>query len=426
MRRVAHRHAPHSGTVRIPERLRRLLLLVTVPIVAATLVGMFVLRPRGRGPDLREVLGPAAVLVDGTVTDARQGPCAGTPQGAGTACQELSVRLTSGPDAGQQVTLENALGPGAPEISVGDRIVVGLSEVEGGPRQYYFSDYQRGPPTLLLAAIFALAVVALGRWQGLRALAALVATLLVLVLFVLPAILQGRSPIAVAVISSAFIMLVVLCVTGGWNVRTMIAFLGTSASLALIAVLAWAFVEATQLTGLASEEATFLQAAAGRINLRGLLLGGVIIGSLGVLDDMTVTQVAAVWELRQADPSFGFTSLYRAAERIGRSHIASTVNTLVLAYAGASLPLLILFTQSHQRLGRVFTGEIIATEVVRTLVGSIGLVASVPITTALGAFVLTRGAGPSTPGQEGDRPTPGQRWRELWARRGAGSEPGRH
>ena len=298
-------------------------------------------------------------------------------------------------------------------------MVLGSSELEGGARQYYFSDYQRGPPTLLLAALFAIAVVALGRWQGIRALAALVATLVVLVLFVLPAILQGRCPIVVAIVSAAFIMLVVLGVTGGWNERTMMAFLGTSASLALIAVLAWFFVEATHLTGLASEEATFLQAAADRINVRGLLLGGVIIGSLGVLDDMTVTQVAAVWELRQADPSFSFTSLYRAAERIGRSHIASTVNTLVLAYAGASLPLLILFTQSHQRLGRVLTGEIIAVEVVRTLVGSIGLVASVPITTALAAFVLTRGAEHPRDDDGTTSPALVQRWQKLRTARAA-------
>jgi uncharacterized membrane protein len=188
------------------------------------------------------------------------------------------------------------------------------------------------------------------------------------------------------------IMLVVLYVTDGFTVRATIAVLGTAASLLLIAGLAWAFVELTQLTGLASEEAGFLSAAASDINLQGLLLGGVIIGALGVLDDMTVTQVSAVWELHGANPHMGVRGLYGVAERIGRDHIASTVNTLVLAYAGASLPIMILLVESQQGLSNVLSGEVVAVEIVRTLVGSIGLVASVPITTWLAAFVLTREA----------------------------------
>jgi uncharacterized membrane protein len=148
-------------------------------------------------------------------------------------------------------------------------------------------------------------------------------------------------------------------------------------------------VSLTHLTGLASEEAAFVRAANTDLNIRGLLLGGFIIGALGVLDDMTVTQVSAVWELHAANPTQGRRQLFRSATRIGRDHIASTVNTLVLAYAGASLPLLILFTQSNQALGVVLSSEVVAVEVVRTLVGSIGLVASVPITTALAATVVT-------------------------------------
>jgi uncharacterized membrane protein len=137
--------------------------------------------------------------------------------------------------------------------------------------------------------------------------------------------------------------------------------------------------------------------SAGNIDLHGLLLGGIVIGSLGVLDDVTVTQASAVWELSLANTTYGFRQLYRAAIRIGRDHIASTVNTLVLAYAGASLPLLILFTLSNRHLGDVLTGEVVAEEVVRTLIGSIGLVAAVPVTTALTAFVATRHRDHSTP-----------------------------
>ncbi|MGH2687060.1 MAG: YibE/F family protein, partial [Actinomycetota bacterium] len=167
------------------------------------------------------------------------------------------------------------------------------------------------------------------------------------------------------------------------------AVLGTLASLGLTALLARLFVTAAQLTGFSTEEASILQLSAEQVNIQGLILGGIVIGSLGVLDDVTVTQASAVAELRVANPRYGFIDLYRSALRIGRDHIASTVNTLVLAYAGASLPLLILFTQASRNVGDVLTGEVVAVEIIRTLVGSIGLVASVPITTALAAWVLS-------------------------------------
>ena len=179
------------------------------------------------------------------------------------------------------------------------------------------------------------------------------------------------------------------------NERTAVAILGTLASLALTGVLALVFVEMTRLTGLASEEATLLRASTGVIDFQGLLLAGILVGALGVLDDVTVTQVSAVWELKLADPEFGPGDLYRRAVRIGRDHIASVVNTLALAYAGASLPLLLLFTQASRSFGDVVTGEAVAVEVVRTLVGSIGLVAAVPLTTGLAAVVIAGAAGPA-------------------------------
>jgi uncharacterized membrane protein len=273
------------------------------------------------------------------------------------------------------------------------------ADTTDGTTTYYFSDFNRDFPIALLFLLFVAASVVFGRWSGVRALAALVISLLVLVWFVIPSVLHGHSPIIVAIVGSSFIMLAVLYVTGGFNTQSTVAVLGTLLSLALIAGLAWAFVIGSKLTGLADEDAVFLSAASGSINLQGLLLGGIVIGSLGVLDDMTVTQVSAVWELRKANPRYDVRSLYRAAERIGRDHIASTVNTLVLAYAGASLPLLIFFTQSNLQLRNILTSEVIAVEVVRTLVGSIGLIASVPITTALAAFVVTRSA--DEPAQSG-------------------------
>lgn len=394
---MAHGHHHGAGQVPlvIPAPLRRRLALAVVPVVVATAIGLVALWPRGPGPDLSLFTGHQD-LVKGRVVSVVSAPCEGSPEGSPADCQQIRVRIADGRDDGKMVRVES--GGSATELTVqrGDRLVLGYTD-DGGSRSYYLADFDRDVPIAVLFVLFAGAALALGRWGGLRALAALGLSLLVLVWFVIPSILRGHSPIAVAVVGAALIMLVVLYVTGGFNTQTTVGVLGTMLSLVLIAALAWAFVVACRFTGLADEDAVFLQAAASNINLRGLLLGGIIIGSLGVLDDMTVTQVSAVWELRRASPELGAGALYRAAERIGRDHIASTVNTLVLAYAGASLPLMILFTQSNLHLTQILTSEVIATEVVRMLVGSIGLIASVPITTALAAYVVTRHPRPMTP-----------------------------
>ncbi|MGH9040871.1 MAG: YibE/F family protein [Acidimicrobiia bacterium] len=352
-----------------------------------------VLWPDDPTPPVPDVIGPPAILADATIATIERRPCEGTDASQNVVCQEVDAEQTSGEEAGETVPLEVSEGPGAPRLEVGDRIVVGVvpgATGSGGQRTYYFSDYQRRGPLMVLGVCFALAVVALARWRGVMALAGLGVSLAVLVKFVLPAILEGKSPVAVAVVGAATIMFVALYLAHGVNTRTSTAVLGTLGSLLLTGVLAWVFVEAAHFSGLASEEAGFLQAAAGRVNLQGLLLGGIVIGSLGVLDDVTVTQASAVWELHQANPTYRFTRLFAAGLRIGRDHIASTVNPLVLAYAGAALPLLVLFTLSNRDLSAVLTGELVATEVVRTLVGSLGLVAAVPLTTALAALVAER------------------------------------
>jgi uncharacterized membrane protein len=396
---MAHSHAHNHDAeheLEIPSGLRRRLNLSIVPVVILVAIGMAALWPSGHGPDLHQFLGGDEHLVRGTVVGAQTSDCLGSPEGAGNFCQHVTVHLDGGRDRGRNIQLEAGGPDGSPRLHGGDHIYVGHSDA-GGERQYYFSDFDRDRPLVLLVVLFVGAAVVLGRASGVRALLALVASLLALVWFVIPSVLHHHSPIAVAIVGSAFIMLVVLYVTGGFNTQSTVAVLGTMVSLALIAALAWAFVEATKLTGLADEDALFLTAAGGRINMQGLLLGGIIIGSLGVLDDMTVTQVSAVWELRRANDRYSARGLYRAAERVGRDHIASTINTLVLAYSGASLPLLIYFTQSSQPLRHTLTNETVAVEIVRTLVGSIGLIASVPITTALAAYVVTRSSGADEP-----------------------------
>ncbi len=396
----AHATADEYAGYEAPPALRRLLTLIVLPLVLATVAGLAVLWPRGAGPSIGAGLGVASDLVPATVLTRSEVPCEGTPQdeegtdGADTevTCTILEIGITDGIDDGQTIALDHVETPRNPGLRPGDKIVLGYEPGAEPGSEYFYADRQRGRPLLLLAALFAIAVVALGRWGGLRALVSLGLSLLILVSFLLPALLRGSNPLAVAVVAASAVMILALYLSHGVTVRTTIALLGTLASLALTGALAAAFVAGGHFTGLASEEATFLNAVAGQVELDGLLLAGVIIGSLGVLDDVTVTQAAAVWELHLANPAYRARQIYSSALRIGRDHIASTVNTLVLAYAGASLPLLVLFSLANRDLGEVLTGEVIAQEVVRTLVGSIGLVASVPITTGLAAWVVTRRA----------------------------------
>ncbi len=253
---------------------------------------------------------------------------------------------------------------------------------------YQFADFQRRSTLLWLALAFAVVVVLLGSLRGAAALAGLVASVMVLLLFVLPAILDGRSPVMVAVVGAAAIAYLALYLAHGFNRMTTVALLGTIAALALTAVLSALVVGAAGFTGFVSEESSLLTLFEG-IDVRGLLLAGIVLGSAGAIDDVTVTQASAVWELKAANPALAPPDLFRRGLRIGRDHIASTVNTLLLAYAGASLPLLVLFVMSAQSLGTVANSEVVAVEIVRTLVGSIGLVAAVPFTTWLASISAT-------------------------------------
>jgi uncharacterized membrane protein len=210
----------------------------------------------------------------------------------------------------------------------------------------------------------------------------------VLTLFILPAILQGENPLVVAVVGGSAIMLATLYLCHGLSARTSVAAVGTLISLLLIGLLGSGFIDWAALTGNVDDQTSLVHGLFPGIEIQGLLLAGVLIGSLGVLDDVTVTQTSAVWELKEADPSASWRKLYGRAMRIGRDHIASVVNTLVLAYAGAALPLMLLFSVAQNGVANVAGSEIVATEIVRTLVGSVGLVASVPVTTLLAALVV--------------------------------------
>ncbi|HEX6263320.1 MAG TPA: YibE/F family protein [Actinomycetota bacterium] len=369
---------------------------VAAAIAAATVLGIIALRPRGE-PDanLRE-LGIASDVYGAAIESVEIGPCPGTEEAGGVRCRLIGARLLQGPDEGQEVTISLSDTPSTPSFEVGEEIVLAHTpEAQEGFR-YQLADRQRRPVLWILFALFVVAVVVLGGIRGMAALAGLAASVVLLILFVLPSILDGRSPLAVAVVGASAIAFLALYLAHGFTLMTTVALLGTVASLALTTVLAELFVRLARLTGLATEEATIVQVGAAEIDLAGLILGGVVIGALGAIDDMTVTQASTVWELHGANPRLGRRGLFRSGMRVGRDHVASTVNTLLLAYAGASIPLLLLFVLSEQSLGTVANSEVVATEIVRTLVGSIGLVASVPITTWLASWVM--GASPAPEG----------------------------
>jgi uncharacterized membrane protein len=361
---------------------------VVAVLVVAALVGIAVWWPHGDPAIDREVLGYGD-RVDATVTAAEIGPCS---YDSATECNSVSARIASGPDEGTFATLEADVATRTPvaELQVGDDIVLN----DAGPdvnaaARYSFADVQRRAPLVVLALIFGLAVVALGRLRGLLALAGIGITAAVLLGFVFPALLRGASPLGVALTAAIVIAVSTIYLAHGVSDRTTVALVGTIASLLLTAALGAAFGAAAHLSGLASEESLNLLTFAPELDFRGLLLAATIIGALGVLDDVTITQVSAVWELHDGDPQVGARGLYSAGIRIGRDHIASTVNTLVLAYTAAALPTLLLFSQSGLAMGEVLTTETLAVEIVQTLVGSIGLVASVPLTTGLACWVVT-------------------------------------
>jgi uncharacterized membrane protein len=408
-----HSHS-HGPAAPVSQHLRKVIAAILVPFTAAVLVGLVVLWPGQAPAHKRTGVGFDRQTQQATVTRVVELSCAsanasGVPptgdtstaegssaqQRADGTCEKATIRVDTGKDKGRTFT-EIVQPDQSRQLRQGEKVVVAYEPSAPKDLQYAVTDVNRQFPMMLLAGIFAVAVVLVGRLRGVMALVALAVSFLVLTLFILPAILEGSNPLLVAVIGSSAIMLIALYLCHGLSARTSVAVLGTLISLALIGVLGSLFIGWAALTGNTDDNTGLIHGLYPSIDMSGLLLAGVIIGSLGVLDDVTVTQTSAVWELHEANPSMGWRGLYRAGIRIGRDHIASVVNTLVLAYAGAALPLLLLFSIAQSSVGTVANSELVAEEIVRTLVGSIGLVASVPVTTALAALVVS--ADRTTPG----------------------------
>jgi uncharacterized membrane protein len=368
-------------------------------LAVAVAVGLVALRPR-EGDPVAAQIAPQNVQTAEVVRVSGEG----CEELAGPGCRLVEVALRSGPDAGARSSFALPGGGLSPELDVGDRIHVGRNEIEGEPvplddpraQPLAFVDFDRDRPLLVLAIAFALIVVALARWQGLRSLIGLGLSLVIVVAWLVPALLDGRPPLLAALVGGLAVVLATTALTHGLGPKTAAAMLAAAGTLVLIVLLALVAVDAAHITGLSSEEANLIEARAdGGISIQGLVLAGIVVGALGVLDDVTISQSSTVLALRRADPALPAGALFREAMAVGRDHLGATVNTLALAYAGASLPVMLIFATQGTRFADAVTRESVAEELVAIFVGSIGLVAAVPLTTALAATLATRAYPPS-------------------------------
>jgi len=364
---------------------------IVVGAAVATGFGVATLWPTQEGVEAATASADEIGLVTdrfgATVEEIRDGPCSYSSADNPNACRQVTVVLDEGPARGSLVALPEldlAFTATTPSLRVGQKLIIGY---EPSTDFYFYADNDRRTPLAWLGALFAVFVIALGRHRGVLALVGMAGTLVVLLAFMAPSILDGNDPLLVSVVAASGIAFVSLYLVHGFKPITTVALAGTLSSLGLTLGLSWAFFEWAAFTGLASEEGLVLPLIAGGLDVSSLILGGAVIGALGALDDITVTQAALVAELRYRNPGLGVYELVSSGIRVGREHIASTVNTLLLAYAGAAIPLLMLFVVSDQSLVMVANSELVAVVIVRTLCGSIGLVAAVPITTILAALV---------------------------------------
>lgn len=409
---MTHSHA-HSHSLSGPSPLGPLAAKMVVGLLiacgVAVLIGGALLWPNGGKADIplpfQNAAGGAVTTEAGHVLSSAAADCGNPAAGAvltadpaltrgeGTPCIQTLVAIDSGPNQGANTLLEFSGGPGQPSLAVGDDIRISRQVDDVGTTTYAFYDYERTWPLIALAAAFAVVIVAVARWRGLRALVGIVIAFGVLVVFLLPALRDGASAVPVSLVASAAILYAVIYLAHGVSLRTSAALLGTLVALLLAAGLSWAAIELAHLTGLSEDQNNEVAAYLGNVSITGLLLAGFIIGSLGVLNDVTVTQASTVFELAAFESSR--RAVFVGAMRVGRDHIASTVYTLVLAYAGSALPLLLLFSVANRSLGDVLTSESVAIEIARSAVGGIALALSVPLTTGIAAVLATAGATPA-------------------------------
>lgn len=423
MHRHSHRREPADPRQAARERaaLGRLMALLA-PLFIATVVGLVVMWPSHVSAHIQSDAAawkaPGVTIVKGTITSVATGSCEGTSgstgaggsAGAGSAagsrgssdCARVSVRIDQGPDAGATTGVQ--LTEAVTASGVHDGQVIRMYRSPGARATYQFYDFERTLPLIAIAVVFAAAVIAVARWRGAAAIGSLVIAFLIIGRFMLPALISGSSATWVGLVACSAIMFVVIYLTHGFSTRTSTALLGTLFGLLLTAGLGYAAARWAHLTGVTSEDDFVLTASAPDLTLSSVIICGIIVAGLGVLNDVTVTQASAVWEL--ADGADSRRDLYRRAMRIGRDHIASSVYTIAFATAGAALSTLLLLAIYQMPVADALRSETFSGEIVRTLVGSIGLVLAVPLTTLIGtvlAWGTTHGRAPGAdapPGPE--------------------------
>lgn len=377
------------------------LVAILFPLAVAAVAGMVALWPSGPTATQGEIVAVDTAYPAARVTGVAERRCESSSEDrladgtipARVDCLRVQATVSSGPDAGRDVEVWATAGLRANDLPIGTRITLEhYSATAGEAEAWAWHDFARSLPLLVLAGAFAAVTIAVARMRGLRALIGLALSFLVIAAFMLPALLAGENALLVGLVGSTVIMYVVLYLAHGLSRRTSTALLGTMAGLGVTAGLGVIAARAAHITGVTSEDSFRLAGLLGQTDstaLRGIFLCGVVLAGLGVLNDVTITQASAVWELRSADPDATPRELFGRAMRIGRDHIASTVYTIAFAYAGASLPLLLLVEIYQLPLVQTLTGGEFAGEIVRTLVGSIGLVLAIPLTTAIAALVAT-------------------------------------
>ena len=401
----SHSHTGDTGPAPLSPLAARIVVGLLAAFGIAVIIGAVVLWPSRQRVDIplpfQNANGGAVTTEGGHVLSSSMGDCGSPSAGkvltaepepappGGQQCVRALIAIESGPNSGANTLLEFPGEPGQPKVAAGDHLRITRQVDQQGVTSYAFYDYERTWPLIGLAAAFAVVVVAVARWRGLLALVGILVAFVVLVVFLLPALLDGKPAVPVAVVASAAILFAVIYLAHGVSLRTSAALLGTLTSLLLAALLSWAAIDLAHLTGLSEDQNNVVSAYMGHVSITGLLLAGFIIGSLGVLNDVTVTQASTVFELANVGDGSSRRAIFLGAMRVGRDHIASTVYTLVLAYAGSALPLLLLFSVANRSLGDVLTSEAVAIEIARSTVGGIALALSVPLTTGIATALVT-------------------------------------
>lgn len=397
-----HSHASSDGFT-TPQRI---LTAVLVCAAALTVLGLVLLWPSSEevhvSPDFERSVPLAHAQVDGTVAVVQDGSCDSpstgrvfetspvVPVGGATDCTHAIVELTSGQDAGQRTLLITNGLPGDPHLAEGDQIRLIVDTDQSGANVYSFSDFQRGSSLLLWLALIAVAIIVIGGLRGARAIVGLGITLAVIVVFLLPSLLRGGDPLALALVTGAAVLFTVIYLVHGLNWKSSSALAGTLTALVCAALLGKIAIASTGLRGLGDDHNLLIQLYLPDVSVTGLMLCGFIIGSLGVLNDVTIAQASTVNELYEADASQTPWQLFVSAMRVGRDHIASMVYTLVLTYTGAALPLFLLLSVADRPLLNTLTSDIMATELMRSGVGALALCCAVPMTTAIAALTVPR------------------------------------